>query len=120
MSEHDDEDALDDPPAVDTDWDLDAAVAGVLECSGLPDDAWPAVAECLNGAGPGFSDGWLVVWWMPIAVGIDATAFTGNTMPSERGWNCVFVADRDNLLELVIDAADQGTACTVIDLEECL
>ncbi len=100
-------------------WDLDAAVAQILEATGLPDDVTSIITECLDGVEASYPDGWLVLWWVPVELDLEGIAFTGNTLPAAEGWNCIYVADRDGLLAVVVDAADQGSSCTVIDINEC-
>lgn len=112
-------DPSDDESDLIDDWDLEGDVMVVMSASSLPDDAEASITECLSDLGPLYSDGWLVVWWMPVALDVDGLTLLGNTMPASEGWNCVFVSDRDNLLDLVIDTADQSRCCTVIDIAEC-
>jgi hypothetical protein len=39
-------------------------------------------------------------------------------LPAAAGWNCIYGADRDSLLAVVINAADQGSSCVVVDIAE--
>jgi hypothetical protein len=109
----------DDGDVSDTDeWDLGDAVEQILEVAALPPEAAPALVECLAAVGGSYPDGWLVLWWMPIDLDVEGIVFTGNTLPAAAGWNCIYVADRDSLLAVVIDAADQGSSCVVVDIAE--
>ena len=98
---------------------LDEAVEQIMRTSMLPDDAAEVIKDCVAGAGAGWFDGWIVAWWMESPMPIEALGFMGNTVPSETGWNAIFVADKDGLGPVVIDAADQASVCTVIDVAEC-
>jgi hypothetical protein len=98
---------------------LDEAVEQIMQTSMLPDDAAEAIKDCIAGAGAGWFDGWIVAWWMESPMPIEALGFMGNTVPSATGWNAIFVADKDGLGPVVIDAADQASVCTVIDVAEC-
>lgn len=113
---------MDDDPGIEDDdagYPLDEAVERIMETSDLPDDAAEVIKECIAGAGEAWFDGWIVVWWMESAMPIEALGFMGNTMPSATGWNAIFVADKDGVGPVVIDAADQASVCTVIDVAEC-
>lgn len=103
----------------DVGYSLDEAAAQVLRISMLPVDAEPALRDCIAGAGDGWSVGWIVAWWMERPLPLEVLEFTGNTVPSEPGWNAIFVADSGGLGPVVLDAADQASVCTVIDIEEC-
>ena len=98
---------------------LDEAVEQIMRTSMLPDEAAEAIKDCVAEAGDGWFDGWIVAWWMESRMPIEALGFMGNTVPSETGWNAIFVADKDGLGPVVIDAADQASVCTVIDVAEC-
>jgi hypothetical protein len=99
--------------------DIYEVVTAILSAAQLPDEASDAVFDCLEGAASQAVAGWLVVWWMGVAVDVAVTERFGYTMPSGLGWNAILIADRESLLEIVIDAADQASACVVVDIEEC-
>lgn len=98
---------------------MEEVIPLLLQAGALPIDAARAIRDCVDGVQENWFEGWLVAWWMPQGIGIEFLDQLGNTVPSERGWNVVFVGDRDALLDIVIDAADQGSSCTVIDIEAC-
>ncbi len=100
-------------------YSVDEAVEQVMHTSMLPDDAEQVIRECIAGAGEGWFDGWIVAWWMESPMPLEALGFMGNVVPSETGWNAIFVADKDLLGPVVLDAADQASVCTVIDVAEC-
>ena len=104
--------------AVGDERDLADAVNQIIQVAVAPDDAASAITSCLRVVGESYPGGWLILWWMRIALDVEGLVMTGNTMPASQGWNCVHVAGRDNVLSLVIDAADQGSSCIVVDLEE--
>ncbi len=105
--------------AVGDEWDLADAVDQIIQVTVAPGDAASVIRSCLRDVGESYPCGWLILWWMPVALDVEGLVMTGNTMPASQGWNCVYVAGRDNVLSLVIDAADQGSSCIVVDLEEC-
>lgn len=100
-------------------YSLDEAVEMIMLASMLPNDAAAVISECISGAGDGWFDGWIVAWRMESPMPLEALGFLGNTIPSETGWNAIFVADKDLLSPVVLDAADQASVCTVIDVAEC-
>jgi hypothetical protein len=67
--------------------------------------------------------GWMVIWWMPVGWGIEHPTAQ---VPSEAGWNALFVphggAYREphlTLADITQSAADQGVVVLVVDIEEC-
>lgn len=83
------------------------------------DDAAPALRACLEGAGEFCDDGWVIAWWLPVDRWLEAIGVLRNTVPSERGWNAIYVRDRGSLESIVVDVADQASSSVVIDIEAC-
>lgn len=103
----------------DDSWDIDEVVDAVVEGAGLGDEPEVAIRDCVAGSWPVCPSGWIVLWWLPSTLGIEGAVALRNILPGQEGWNAILVPNPDQLLEIVVDAADQAVACTVVDIDEC-
>ncbi len=65
----------------------------------------------------GATGGWVVAWESPVDLVPEAAAHLGLGAPMAEGVNARYVTTREELCDLVVDAADVGTYATVVDVE---